>query len=280
MTGQTSAYPPAPPMIWIGGMQGSGKTTLADRIARRHDLPCQHIDAFTYAHLPRMSPIEPLDDQLALGTEHAVEMWHRVNAERVPLVINDVRDRSAGGVPVVVEGPQLSPAGADTYGVAGAVWLVAGAARTARVRRDRAAAAHDAAGQARADRLAQRDAAVLRGLRASLEGSGRPCIEVDDRPDWGDVHDRLVAGLGQTLVAAPRLQQGEALRSQRVYENTALVRQGLLWQEAAGIAVLPSVEFACECGRSGCAGMRRGTPEGYQRAAARGPVIAEGHVAL
>ncbi|KNX39285.1 hypothetical protein VV01_07475 [Luteipulveratus halotolerans] len=267
-------------MIWIGGMHGAGKTTIADRIARRYDLPCQHIDAFTYAHLPLMSPLEPLDDQLALGTDHAVEVWHRVCAERIPLVINDIRDRTAGDVPVVVEGPQLSPAGAASYGVPGAVWLVAGAARTARVRRDRAAAANDAAGQARAERLAQRDAAVLRRLRASLEATGRPRIEVDDRPDWDAVHDEVVGALGTVLQKARRLEQGGPLRAQRAYENTALVQQGLLWREAAGIAVLPSVEFACECGRSGCAGTRRGTPEGYQRASARGPVLAEGHVAL
>ncbi|MDE9366838.1 hypothetical protein PZ938_14580 [Luteipulveratus sp. YIM 133132] len=271
---------PVPPMLWIGGIQGAGKSTIAEQLARRWDLPCQHVDAFTYAHLPRMHPVPQLHDQLARGTDHAVAMWHRVSAERVPLVIEDIHGRGVGGVPTLVEGPQLTPSTAGSLAVLGAVWLLASPARTQQVRRARAVAAQDAAAQARVEQLARRDEAVLRQLRAALEAAGSVYVQVADRPDWSLVVAQVEEALAVALAAAPRLQAGEPLRRQRAYENAALAHQGLLWQRAEGIRTLPSAEFACECGRSGCVASRRGTPEGYQRAALRGPVLAIDHVAV
>lgn len=41
-------------MIWIGGTQGSGKSTIARALAVAYDLAWRPIDLFTYDHAGRM----------------------------------------------------------------------------------------------------------------------------------------------------------------------------------------------------------------------------------
>lgn len=39
-----------PPMLWIGGAQGAGKSTLAWALSRAHDLPLHPVDMWAYDH--------------------------------------------------------------------------------------------------------------------------------------------------------------------------------------------------------------------------------------
>ena len=58
-------------MLWIGGAQGAGKTTLSWELSREHDLPLHRVDSWTYDHFARMPVGDSLDEQLARGPEAA-----------------------------------------------------------------------------------------------------------------------------------------------------------------------------------------------------------------
>ncbi len=51
-------------MLWVGGGQGAGKTTLSWRLSRAHDLPLHRIDMWTYDHQARMPAADSLEEQL------------------------------------------------------------------------------------------------------------------------------------------------------------------------------------------------------------------------
>lgn len=85
-------------MIWVGGVQGAGKSTVAQVLATAYDLPVHHVDAFTYAHLDRMASAPTLDEQLALGPEAAADWWDRITAGRLALVGQDVAARGLSPV--------------------------------------------------------------------------------------------------------------------------------------------------------------------------------------
>lgn len=267
----------AQPMIWIGGVQGAGKSTLAQRLATARDLPVQHIDAFTYAHLERLPPQPTLDDQLAEGPDAAADWWERISEARIRLVVEDIARRDLTDVPSLVEGPQLTPSAADDFGVAAAVWLLVGAETTNRIRRKRSAQVSGAEAHDRIARLAEREAVVVARLRADLAATGRPVVELDDAPDWGEVADQVVELLGAGLADASGLPAGDVLRRQRAYENDAVVTQISLWREAAGLETTPDFAFACECGRSGCDAVWTGQPGDFRSVRQSGPVRALEH---
>jgi len=82
-----------PPMLWIGGAPGAGKSTLAWDLSRRRDLPLHPVDLWGYVHLERQGPGESLDDQLARGPEAAADAFEAISAQRLSLVLADVADR-------------------------------------------------------------------------------------------------------------------------------------------------------------------------------------------
>jgi hypothetical protein len=64
-------------MLWIGGGQGAGKTTLSWRLSRANDLPLHRVDLWAYDHLARMPADDTLDEQLARGAEAAADAFER-----------------------------------------------------------------------------------------------------------------------------------------------------------------------------------------------------------
>ncbi|AKU15095.1 hypothetical protein VV02_03160 [Luteipulveratus mongoliensis] len=261
-------------MIWIGGLQGAGKSTLAREFAYARDLPLHRIDAFTYAHVDRMPAAEPLDAVLARGAEYAADQWAAHCRDRVPLVVADVAARGAGDVPVVVEGPQLQPAASAPTGAS--VWLLTGSARTRRVREARLEGVDDPDARARIDGLAARELLVAERLRRDLAATGRPSVDVADDPDWSQIRAQLESVLEPALDGVTRLAPGADLAGQRRYENRATAYQ--LRSHWTAIGAAPSAfEFACECGRSGCDQMWEGTPDEYDAAAESDAVRAAAH---
>jgi hypothetical protein len=269
-----------PPMFWIGGGQGAGKTTLAWQLSRANDLPLHSVDLWTYDHQARLPAGDSLDEQLAGGAEAAADAFVSVSRLRLGLVLDDILARDLGPVPVIVEGPQLMPAFAARLPPGWGVWLLPDPARTRLVREERLAqedalAGQPAVGRSRTHRLVQRDALLAHRIRTSAALSGRPVIEVPPVPDWTALAAGVESALAPALRLAPRLAAGSELSRQRRNENLAAARQGRLWAQHAGLTAAPGYPFGCECGRGGCRAIWRATPDDYTaRTASERPLIA------
>jgi hypothetical protein len=269
-------------MLWVGGGQGAGKTTLSFHLSRANDLPLHRVDLWTYDHVARLPAGDSLDEQLARGPEAAADAFESVSRLRLALVLDDILARDLGPVPAIVEGPQLMPGFADQLAQGWCVWLLPDPARTRLVREERLAteealAGRPAAGHSRTQRLLRRDALIAGRIRASAALAGRPVIEVPPVPDWPAIAAAVESALAPALRSAPRLAPGGELSRQRRYENRAADRQGRLWMRAAGLTVMPAFPFGCECGRSGCCATWMATPDDYAaRTASQRPLIAHG----
>jgi hypothetical protein len=255
-------------MMWIGGGQGAGKTTLSWHLSRANDLPLHRVDLWAYDHQARMPASDSLDQQLARGPEAAADAFESHSRLRLGLVIDDIAQRGLGRVPAIVEGPQLIPGLAAQLPPGWGVWLLPDPARTRLVREERLAgeeglAGRPAAGRSRARLILQRDAILTSRIRESAVLAGRPVIEVPPSPDWPVIAAAIESALAPALAAAPRLAPGSGLSRQRRYENKAAGRQGRLWMQAAGLASMPAYPFGCECGESRCRATWTATPDEY-----------------
>lgn len=268
-----------PPMLWIGGGQGAGKTTLSWSLSRAHDLPLHRIDSWSYDHRTRMPAGDSLGQQLAKGPEAAADAFESDSRLRLELVLDDIAERDLGKVPAIVEGPQLMPGFAARLPPGCGVWLLPDPARTQMTRNERLAkeetlAGRAAAGRARMALILQRDKILTSRIRESAARAGRPVIEVPPFPDWPVVAAAIGSALASALRSAPRLAPGGELSRQRRYENKAAERQGRLWMEDAGLTAMPGYAFGCECGESGCRATWTATPDEYRARVTTGCLIA------
>ncbi|MEV5747914.1 shikimate kinase [Actinoallomurus sp. NPDC052308] len=106
-------------VYWIGGGSGSGKSTIARRLADRHGLPLYDTDAVMPDHARRM----PAEQAPYLGRFAAMDMderwvtrspqemldtFHWYQGEGFALIVEDLLALSADG-PVIAEGFRLLP---------------------------------------------------------------------------------------------------------------------------------------------------------------------------
>jgi hypothetical protein len=100
-------------VLWIGGRQGSGKSSVARALARRFDLQLYLVDHRVWVHEPRMPATEfgslSLEERWVTATpERMIDWFVTTSRHRLRLVLEDLRELPA--LPgAVVEGPQLFP---------------------------------------------------------------------------------------------------------------------------------------------------------------------------
>jgi hypothetical protein len=100
-------------VLWIGGPQGTGKSSVARALAYRFDLQLYLVDHRVWVHEPRMPATEfgslSLEERWVTATpERMIDWFVTTSRHRLRLVLEDLRELPA--LPgAVVEGPQLFP---------------------------------------------------------------------------------------------------------------------------------------------------------------------------
>jgi len=100
-------------VLWIGGPQGSGKTSVARALSRRFDLQLYIVDRRTWVHEPRMPSTEfgslSMDERWVDAAPARMLDWFLgTSRHRFRLVLEDLRALPDSPL-AVVEGPQLFP---------------------------------------------------------------------------------------------------------------------------------------------------------------------------
>jgi len=266
-------------VLWIGGPPGSGKSTVAQRVARRHGLRWYNSDAHTWAHRDRA---------LAAGNPAAArwEVWRAtppaerpaltaaemlamsLHVDRGPMTVDDLRALPKSPL-IVAEGTQITPRMLPPGSQA--VWLMP----SSRVQRARLEERHKP--------LAVPELYLLLGqiITAEVDDANARKIVVDDLTPVETVAavERLFA---DTIAAGPRATIAQERRQLLRYANRATVAQmeaGFARPWATGDVAAAVRSFLCECAQPTCVavvdlpiGAFPGLPD-----ATSPPVLAAGH---
>jgi hypothetical protein len=246
--------------IWLGGLAGAGKTTVARRLAQRWGLRIYSSDNWTWIHRDRaiaagiaaairfeeLTPVE----RARASHEEREAMW--LGEARAVMVVDDVGSFPTAPL-VVAEGAVIAPHLIDS---SRAVWLQP---------TEEFQAKH---------RLKEWTAIGYSSEQATRFGI--PVVEVDGSRGVLDVVAEVQEVLAKPLAAGPHAQSATERRSLLREANLAAVRQvrdgcARPWATADPESQVRS--FVCECGRSDC---DRDVDVAVGSAAAT-PVLARGH---
>jgi hypothetical protein len=242
--------------LWIGGGQGSGKSTIAQALSRRFDLQLYVVDHRVWVHEPRMPPTEfaslSMDERwLEPSPERMLDWFVGHSRHRFRLVLEDLKALPDSPL-AIVEGPQLLPTSVSAVlrSPDQALFLVSdideqrarllarpGIPGTSDPRRARV----NATGRdLLITQLIERDA---RELRLAVLEVDRP---LDQMIELAAEHFRPAIERG------PRAAHLAAVRR---FENDVLAEQVRLYRDSLEPRDVEDwvVPFACECGAAGCA---------------------------
>jgi DNA polymerase III delta prime subunit len=235
-------------VLWIGGPPGSGKTTLATRLARRHGLRFYNADARTWAHRDRALSEgndaarrwEEWRHTMDAATPPAELFEMSLHRERGPMIVDDLRALPESPL-IVAEGTSVSPALVAEPGRS--VWLMP-------------------TPELQEARLQERDGRAL-DLYLLLAGEIEREVLEHDAPmlavDGMRTIDETVAAVevlfAHALATGPRAETSAERQSLLREANLAQVEQirsffARPW--ADGDAEVSERTFLCECGDPAC----------------------------
>jgi hypothetical protein len=258
-------------VLWIGGSPGSGKSTVATRIARRHGLRWYNADARTWAHRDRAIregnaaaiQWEAMTPEERWTTSPAEMLAMSLHRERGPMVVDDLLALPRSPL-VVAEGTTL-PAGA-VQDHSRAVWLLT----TPELQRARL----EERGLPRGPR--QLYLLVAETIEREAREHGVPVLVVDGARSIDATVAAVERLFEDALDEGPLVETGEERRALLREGNEAIVAQvrayyARPWAEGAADQVVRT--FVCECGERSC----EADVEAPVGAAAAAPVLAAGH---
>jgi dephospho-CoA kinase len=241
--------------LFIGGGQGSGKSSIAWALSRRHGLQLYNVDHRTQVHLARHRPhrfFELSEDERWVypEVETMLEWFIETSRDRLRIVLEDLADLP-DEPGAIVEGPQLFPS--FVAGVVRhpdqALFLVARPEEQRERLLARGPIRRTSQPVVARRKATERDLLIAARVEAEANALGLTAL-VADRP-----LDAMIEAADKTLAPAlARLPRGRDLAAARRRENAAIVEQVRLFRATGQAPVpYPPLRFACECGRLGCA---------------------------